>query len=167
METETQQDRVLAVFDCMVFLQGAARRESPSGLCLALAEQGIVELCVSREILAEVSDVLGRPRLRAKFPALTDQVVAEFTASICSIATLFEDVPREFALERDPKDEPYLNLACRAGAAYLVSRDTDLLDLGNAAEGVGPLIRQRHPHLTIVDPIAFLLAVRTHQAGHP
>ena len=30
----------LAVFDCMAFLQGAAKAEGPAGACLALAEEG-------------------------------------------------------------------------------------------------------------------------------
>jgi predicted nucleic acid-binding protein len=65
----------------MIFLQGAARRESPAGLCITLAERGVVELCISSEILSEVADVLARPRIRTKFPALTDEVVAEFVAT--------------------------------------------------------------------------------------
>ena len=96
----------------MIFLQGAARRESPAGACLELAEQSNLELCVSPEILAEVADVLHRPSVRAKFPALTGQVVAEFIDAVRNFATVIEDVAREFALERDPKDQPYLNLAC-------------------------------------------------------
>ena len=33
------EHRPRVVFDCMIFLQAAARRASPSGVCLALAEQ--------------------------------------------------------------------------------------------------------------------------------
>jgi hypothetical protein len=49
-------ERIRVVFDCMIFLQGAARRESPSGLCLLLAEKGLIELCVSRPVLDEIAD---------------------------------------------------------------------------------------------------------------
>ena len=31
------------VFDCMLFLQAAARRNSPAGLCLLLAQSGLVD----------------------------------------------------------------------------------------------------------------------------
>lgn len=41
---------------------------------------------------------------------------------------------KQFSYERDPKDEPYVNLALAAGAKYLVTRDKDLLDL--MSEGV-------------------------------
>ena len=144
----------------MIFLQGAARRESPAGACLELAEQSNIELCVSPEILAEVADVLHRPSVRAKFPALTGQVVAEFIDAVRNFATVIEDVPREFVLERDPKDEPYLNLACRSGAEYLVTRDNDLLDLAVRSSPIGLALRQRFSRLRIVEPFAFLLAVR-------
>ncbi len=50
---KSQPIRVRVVFDCMIFLQGAARRDSPAGACLDLAEQGHIELCVSSEIMAE------------------------------------------------------------------------------------------------------------------
>ena len=48
--------KVRAVFDCMVFLQGAARRESAAGVCLLLVESDVIELYVSQEIMAEVND---------------------------------------------------------------------------------------------------------------
>ena len=75
----------------MIFLQGAARPDSPAGACLDLAEQAIIELCISPEILAEVADVLGRPRLRARFPSLTDHLVSEFLDVVRSLATLVDD----------------------------------------------------------------------------
>lgn len=157
---ERQPVRVRVVFDCMIFLQGAARRESPAGACLDLAEQGQIDLCISASILAEVVDVLSRPRIRAKFTALTDEVVAGFVEAVQTFATLFVDVPRTFALDRDPKDESYLNLACHSGAAYLVTRDNDLLHLAAAADGVGQALRERFPRLQIIDPLAFLTAIR-------
>ena len=36
--------KIRAVFDCMIFLQGAARRASPAGASLVLAELGVIEL---------------------------------------------------------------------------------------------------------------------------
>ena len=45
----------------MVFLQGAARKESPAGVCLELAMRGFIDLCISQEILDEVESVLSRP----------------------------------------------------------------------------------------------------------
>lgn len=99
-------DRVRVVYDCMVFLQGAARSSSPAGLCLSLAEKGFVELCLSKTILDEVGEVLRRPKVRVKFPTLDDELVSEFLRALRGFSTLFEDVTRELAFARDPKDEP-------------------------------------------------------------
>ena len=147
------EHRPRVVFDCMIFLQAAARRASPSGACLALAEQGLLELYVSPAILAEVNDVIRRPQIRAKFRQLTDDMVVEFIARIERIAICVDEVGTGITLARDPKDEPYLNLAAHSQVDYLVSRDRDLLEAGGA-------IAQEMPNLRIVDPVVFLIAVR-------
>jgi len=99
--------KVRAVFDCMMFLQGAARRESPAGMCLLLVELGAVELCISKDIVDEIRDVFTRPRIRQKFSSLTDQLVDRFLESLERDAVFVHDVPRIFEYGRDPKDEPY------------------------------------------------------------
>lgn len=154
------RERSRAVFDCMIFLQGAARRESPSGACLDLARRRMVDLCLSPEILSEVEQILKRPAVRAKFSTLTDQLVNDFIQSLLGFSTLFGSVAREYRLERDPKDEPYLNLACQLHAAHLVTRDKDLLDLSFSDSEPGTTIRRNHPHLNIVEPIPFLDTIR-------
>ena len=113
-----------------------------------------MELYVSPAILAEVQDVIGRPQIRAKFRQLTDDLVAEFIARIERIAVRVDEVGTGITLARDPKDEPYLNLAADCEADYLVSRDRDLLE---GAETIAKTM----PNLRIVDPVAFLVAVRT------
>jgi predicted nucleic acid-binding protein len=74
-------------------------------------------------------------------------------------------VPREIVLPRDPKDEPYLNLACGAEADYLVSRDSDLLDLATPDDSLGATLREKCPRLAILDPPSFIAAVRTRITG--
>ena len=86
--------KVGAVFDCMVFLQGAAKRESAAGACLFLVESDVIELYLSHGIMAEVRDVLARPRVRQKFPALTDEVAHRFLAALENRAVLVPEVPR-------------------------------------------------------------------------
>ena len=105
--------KVGAVFDCMLFLQGAAKRESAAGACLFLVESDVIELYLSHGIMAGVRDVLARPRVRQKFPALTDEVAHRFLAALEKRAVLVPEVPRVFQFDRDPKDEPYINLANR------------------------------------------------------
>ena len=141
----------LAVFDCMVFLQGAAKAEGPAGACLALAEQGAITLCLSQQILDEVREVLLRPKIQKKFPSLTTERVDAFLDAVRKKGLWFDAIPQAAASVRDPDDAPYLNLAICSTANYLVTRDNDLLDLMR-----DPTFTASFPHLTIVEPVAFL-----------
>lgn len=75
-------------------------------------------------------------------------------------------MPPAFAYGRDPKDEPYINLAIAAQARYLVTRDHDLLDLSEPAHPEGEQLRQIASQLRIVGPTTFLpeFEVRAHHA---
>jgi putative PIN family toxin of toxin-antitoxin system len=159
--------KVGCVFDCMIFLQGAARRESSAGASLALVEFGAIRLFVSHDILVEVREVLARPRVRQSFPALTDQIVKRFIAAIEERATVISEVPRIFRFERDPKDEPYINLAVAVRASYLVSRDKDILDLADASTADGERLRRFAPDLQILELGAFLTEIRGRLQAHP
>jgi putative PIN family toxin of toxin-antitoxin system len=150
----------VTVFDCMVYLQAAGRPEGPARACLDLAREGRILLTISPAVRAEVEDVLNRPRLRAKFTALTPEAVVVFLHDIDCLARNVEQIARALALPRDPKDEPYLNLALSVGASYLITWDKDLLDLMNQDLPEGREYRQRFPQLTILTPVAFLEALR-------
>jgi putative PIN family toxin of toxin-antitoxin system len=142
---------VLAVFDCMVILQAAARPTGPAGACFGAVREGRVTLLLSPEILTEVRDVLSRPKVLRKFPALTQEAIDVFLRELADRAVTILDVPSLFRLPRDPKDEPYINLAIHAQVSYLVSRDNDLLDLMD-----DKAFRQEFAGLTILDPVSFL-----------
>lgn len=144
-----------AVFDCMVFLQAATNDRCPAFACLSLVESGAIRLYVSPAILAEVRDVFSRPKIRAKFPSLTPERADLFLQKLATIAVLVNEVPDAGVMLRDPDDSPYVNLAAAAGVAYLVSRDKDVLDLMDE-----PAFTARFPQLSVVDPVAFLNAVR-------
>jgi predicted nucleic acid-binding protein len=66
------------VLDCLVYLQAAAREESPAAACLRLAENHHVQLFISRAIIKEVEDVLSRGYIRARFKTLADASVKAF-----------------------------------------------------------------------------------------
>ncbi len=154
--------RPRAVFDCMVFLQASTRPTGPvARLLVDFVEARLLVRYVSDEIIAEVRDVLGRPRIRAKNPAVTDESVAEFCSRVEQVAQTIEYVPTSFTLSRDPDDEPYLNLAIAVTADYLVTRDNDRLDLMDDVA-----FRARFPILTILDPVA-LLRLLNQQAPAP
>ncbi len=87
-------------------------------------------------------------------------MIDRFLTEVGKKAVQIHDVPRVFTYERDPKDEPYLNLAIAAGASHLVSRDTDMLDLALPDNPDGVRLRHYAPQLRIVDPVSFLAEMR-------
>ncbi len=145
----------LAVFDCMLFFSAAAKPKRVHPL-FELVEKGLVTLCLDRQVLAELRDVLTRPKLREKYPALTTEGVDAFLAKQLRSANWLEDVHEVFVLQRDPKDSKYINLAIAAGAPYLVTLDRDLLDLMLPGSAAGVDFRSRFPKRQILSPAAFL-----------
>lgn len=115
-----------AVFDTNIFLRALINPHSRCGRLLdELAND--YELILSPPIIYEILEVLHRPKLRAKFPQITQ-------LQIVQIITLFEQAkvvePTESpSASRDPKDDKFLACAVHASADYLVSEDKDLLVL--------------------------------------
>lgn len=117
------------VFDCNIFVQAFLNTKGPAASCVRLVENNEVTLLLSSEILAEVRDVLNRPKLQRKFPAISQELVDEFLRRVLHNSNVVKAVGEYFDYERDPKDEKYINLALSGAATYLISRDNDLLDL--------------------------------------
>jgi putative PIN family toxin of toxin-antitoxin system len=145
-----------AVFDCTVFLQAATKSTGPAAACLALVDDGHVQLFLSANVLEEVHDVLNRPAIRKKFPAITDNDVLDFIEHILDKGKMVQEIPAVYKLPRDPDDEPNINLAVAAGAEFLISRDTDLLSLMD-----DEAFCKQFPTLSIVEPVAFLDHIRS------
>jgi putative PIN family toxin of toxin-antitoxin system len=146
----------VTVFDCGVFLQGLLSKTGPAVACLELIEENRVRLVMSKAVLAEIKDVLSRPRLRERNPDLTDEKVENLIDLILEKAEFVENVPFHFKYSRDPDDEPYLNLAIETKADFLVSRDKDLLDLMMDFSVEGKEFRQKSRPLKIVTPNVLL-----------
>lgn len=144
------------VFDCMIFLQATANEKSPAAAALDLLDAGKIKLYVSEPILGEVRKVLNRAEVRAALPQITDVRVEALFRRLDKKATMVRDVPKVFEYLRDPEDEPYLDLAITAKAAFLVSRDRDLLDLMTGHDAEAKQFRQRFRFLKIIDPPDFL-----------
>jgi putative PIN family toxin of toxin-antitoxin system len=151
-----------AVFDAMVFLQASANPAGPSGTCLARVRSGSLTLITSPQTIAELRGLVARPNIRKKFPHLTDEVAEALVGEIERTSTSIDEVPRVFEYPRDPKDEPYINLAIAAQADYLTSRDKDLLDLMQ-----DPDFTARFPGIRVLDPVALLREIEAVEGtGH-
>ena len=88
-------------------------------------------LLISWPVLAELSDVLGRPRFQRY---VSEGVVRRFVYSLARRAEWVE-VRSEVTASRDPKDNKFLSLAVSGQASHIISGDEDLLVL-NPFRGV-------------------------------
>jgi uncharacterized protein len=106
---------------------------TPGGAADALVDQakaGRITGAVAEEILAETAGVLlTAERLRQRYP-YTDADVRDYLHSIRQAALIVADLPPLSGLVRDPNDDIILACAVAAEAAYVVTRDDDLLSLG-------------------------------------
>jgi putative PIN family toxin of toxin-antitoxin system len=156
---------IAAVFDSVVYLQAVLSRKGPAFACLQLAEAEHIILFQSPEILSEIQRALGYPTLRRRYTAITDERVARFLEHLERISVVVQNPLATFSLRRDPKDEPYVNLAIETAAPFIVSWDADLLDLMRDDH-----FRATCPTITVVDPVTFLKHVRTElgkELGYP
>ncbi|MEZ5429463.1 MAG: putative toxin-antitoxin system toxin component, PIN family [Pyrinomonadaceae bacterium] len=131
--------------------------------CRELVTTGQVELIVSPYVLEKIRDVLTRPETRERFAQATEEKVAVFIEEIIDFATFIPSVPKNFEFSRDPKDEPYINLAAQEEADYIVSRDKDLLDLMTGYDIESKEFRQKFRPLKIVDTLTFVEIVESSQ----
>lgn len=144
------------VCDCMIFLQAVANENGPAAAILRLLDDDAISLFVSEAILEEVRDVLSRAEVRARNKRITDARMNALFIRLAAKAITIKNVPEEFHYERDPDDEPYINLALATRAQYLMTRDADLLDLMRRDTEAGRDFQRRFPQLRIVDPVTFL-----------
>jgi len=149
------------VFDCNLYVQGIANRNSPARKALRLFFNGEISLFVSEPIIQEVHDVLNRGELRKLLPAVNDRIVNAFLTKLEAKAILITNVPEEFHYERDPDDEMYINLAIVTNATYLVSRDRDLLDLMSKHTDLATEFQLRYPFLRIMKAPEFIAAIQS------
>jgi putative PIN family toxin of toxin-antitoxin system len=87
----------------------------------------IVTLIISPELIAELENVLQRPKIR-RFVAAEDAAVLVDAVKARSVflGPLAEIPP----FTRDPKDDKFVACGLSGGAEYIVSYDDDLLVLG-------------------------------------
>src|SRR6266404_1602884 len=143
------------VFDCNLFVQGIANRNSPARKALRLFFNGDISLFVSEPIIREVRGVLNRAEVPKLLPGINDRIVNAFLTKLEAKAILIKNVPEEFHYERDPDDEIYLNLAIVTKASHLISSDRDLPDLMATSKEVARDFRARYPFLRIMKAADF------------
>lgn len=115
--------------DTNVLVSGVLTRHGPAGAVVAAWAEGTIDLVVGEQILREFKRVLVRPRIRERYHVSSDtaDAIAGVLREFCVMADA-GDVPRVVA--RDPDDDIILAYALSGNADYVVTRDDDLLALG-------------------------------------
>lgn len=117
------------VIDTNVLLSALLWRNTPHAL-LEQARNGVVTLISSPALLAELAEVLERPKFDAML-AKSGTSRAELFAKLRLLAEVMEPPPLAQPVCRDPDDDAVLALARVALADLIVSGDDDLLTLGS------------------------------------
>jgi putative PIN family toxin of toxin-antitoxin system len=126
------------VADANVIVSAALGRspESPSVRIIDAALDGRIQLVMSPLLLAEVADVLSRPRIRKRISAEDAQL---FLADMAAQVVMFADPGDPPKVCRDPDDDYLVGLAQVSSADALISGDDDLLAVEPDRAGVDVL----------------------------
>lgn len=84
-----------------------------------------LDVVICPAVLAEVEEVLGRPRLRKR---IEPELAQLYLATVRRIANLVDDPVSIVAATRDPDDDYLVALARQHHADYIVTGDKDLLE---------------------------------------
>ncbi len=115
---------------------------------------------MSEPVLSEIIYTLENLGSSLKNPLITESKIESLVNFLLETAEFVGNVPRHFEYSRDAKDEPYINLAIETEANFIVSRDSDMLDLMKTYSDEAKAFRQRFRKIRIVDPTEFLDIVR-------
>ncbi|MBI4238947.1 MAG: putative toxin-antitoxin system toxin component, PIN family [Deltaproteobacteria bacterium] len=133
--------RTRIVADTNVLISGVLFGGPPRRV-LELSQQGVIQLCLSRPLLDEFTDVLARPKFR-----LDDALLLLLADTLVAYSLIVVPQRRVRVIRADPDDNRVLECAHAAGAQYIVSGDHHLLTL------------RRYSGIPILSPATFLMAM--------
>jgi putative PIN family toxin of toxin-antitoxin system len=146
------------VLDTNALLRALADPVSPAGKLLHLVESRLVMLLLSKPVLREYRAVLNELSIRVRHAAVTPAIVEAQLKRLLYFGEYYPAPRARFCYPRDPRDEPFIELAIAGGATHLISYDLDLLSLVQSASEAARRLRRRLPRLVIVRPDQFLRA---------
>jgi uncharacterized protein len=139
-------EALTAVIDSTVLVSAFLTEGGVSAELLRYAREGVFLVFLSEDILTEIEHTLAYDRIRERYD-YTDDDVADFLTRLRLAANLVNELP-SLTVVRDPNDDMVIATAVRAQAAYIVTRDNDLLSL------------QQYEGITVISPEAFIALVR-------
>lgn len=107
------------LIDTNVLVSAVLRDRDPEAVIMFVANSDDFEWIVSREIMAEYSEVLGRPKF-----GLSHDILQGWQAMLDRLTVLCR-VDLDIEFPRDRKDAKFLSCAVAAGADYFVTGDSD------------------------------------------
>lgn len=126
---------IRAVLDANIYVSACIRPQGPPGRILHLLIEGqAFHLVGSDAIFDEVRRSLNYPRVR-RYLSLRNEDIDRWIIALALIAEPTEGRVKVRAVEKDPEDDKYLVAALEGRAGYIVSGDSDLLEL-HAYKGV-------------------------------
>lgn len=128
-----------AVIDTNILVRALIKPPSSVGPVLLRLRAGEYGLLYSEATLAELVDVLNRPRIRNKYHLSGEDI--ETVARLMLLRGEVVAPTRPITACRDPKDDKFLEVAVAGRVDVIVSGDEDLLVL-TPFEGV-PIIEPR------------------------
>lgn len=133
------------VLDTSVIVSGLISPLGSPAQVIALWLEGKFTLLYTKEMMAELEDVLNRAWLKEQLSATPDQI-PNFLESIRGLGEPVLGYANVEGLVRDPYDEMFLACAFLGKADFLVSLDNDLLSLtsfrGTKILRPGPFINE-------------------------
>jgi uncharacterized protein len=144
------------VLDTNSLLSGLANSDSAAGRVLELCERRQVVLLMSRPVQREYRRVLASAELVRRNSDITPEAVELVLRRLRYVGEYLGRVRARFRFDRDPDDEPFIELAIDGSASHLVTSDNDLLSLATGHGEAARRFRQRLPGIRVVRPAAFL-----------
>lgn len=120
---------MLAVLDTNVIISALLSPQGAPARIIKKWEQGAFDAAVSESLLEELERALGYDRIKP-YLERSGMVIEDLIKGLRETAVVVDSEPTLRVIEEDPEDDRVLECALRSGAAYLVSGDHHLIELG-------------------------------------
>lgn len=124
---------IRVAIDANVLVSALVGAGPSSRIVAAVFNSGQLHAVVCPLLVAEVADVLARPRIRKRVPA---ERADEFLDNVAILFDLVDDPAEIEPLLRDPDDDYLVSLARQHEVDWIITGDKDLLEWPNPSPAV-------------------------------
>ena len=116
------------VLDANIYISALISNKGAPAKVMRLWQQGVFDVVISAEILAEIGRVLTYPKLQQKYKQVA-QVADRFVQLLAIQAIIVKPKTKLNIVRDDETDNRYLECAVSGKATYIITGDKHLLDL--------------------------------------